>query len=59
MAYTPFLKCHVHNKLNGSGRVYVGIGYLVRIINLLLAPVGNIVMRLGCQGKRTEDFSRQ
>ena len=57
--YTPYLKCHVHNKLTGSRRVYVGIGSLVCIINLLIAPVANVLMRLGCQGKGTEDFSKQ
>ena len=36
----------------------MGIGSLVCIINLLIAPVGNVLMRLGCQGKGTEDFSR-
>ena len=34
----------------------MGIGSLVCIINLLIAPVGNVLMRLGCQGKETEDF---
>ena len=48
VAYTPFLKYHVH--------VYVGI---VSIINLLNAPVGNFLMRLGCQGKGTDHLSRQ
>ena len=37
----------------------MGIGSLVSIINLLIAPVSNVLMRLGCQGKGTEDFSRQ
>ena len=59
MKYTTCLKCHVHNKLTGLRRVYEGIGSLVCIINLLIVPVGNILMRLGCQGKGTEDFSRQ
>ena len=58
MAYTHGLKCHVHNKLTGLTRVYVGIGFLVCIINLLTALVGNVLMRLGCQGKETEDLSR-
>ena len=53
------MKCHVHNKRTGSRRVYVGIGSLVCIINLLIAPVANVLMRLGCQGKGTEDFSKQ
>ena len=53
------LKCHVHNKLTGFRRVYLGIGSLVCIINFLVAPVGNLLMRLGCQGKGTEEFSRQ
>ena len=39
--------------------MYVGIGPLVCINNLLITPVGNVLMRLGCQGKGTEDFSRQ
>ena len=59
MAYTPCLKCHVHNKLTGLRRVYLGIGCLVCIINWLIVPVGNVLMRLSCQGKGTEDFSRQ
>ena len=53
------LKCHVHNKLTRFKKVYLGIGSLVCIINLLVAPVGNLLMRLGCQGERTEEFSGQ
>ena len=37
----------------------MGIGPLVCIINLLIAPFGNVLMKLGCQGKGTEDFSKQ
>ena len=37
----------------------VGIGSLFYIINLLITPVSNVLIRLGCQGKGTEDFSRQ
>ena len=37
----------------------MGIGSLVCIVNLLIAPVANVLMRLGSQVKRTEDFSRQ
>ena len=37
----------------------MGIGSLVCIINLHIAPVVNVLMRLGCQGRGTEDFSRQ
>ena len=59
LAYTPSLKRHVHNKLTGFRRVYVRIGPFVCIINLLITPVVNILMRLGCQGKGSEDFSRQ
>ena len=59
MAYAPCLKCHVHNNLTGLRIVYVGIGPLVCIINLVIPPVANVLMRLGCQGKATEDFSRQ
>ena len=59
MVYVPCLKCYVHNKLKGLRRVYVGIGSLVCIINLLIAPVAKVLMRLGCKGKGTEDFSRQ
>ena len=60
VAYTPCLKCHVHNMLTGLSRVHVGIGSLVCIINLLIAPVANVfLMRLGCQSKGTEDFIRQ
>ena len=35
------------------------IGSLVCIVNLLVAPVANVLMRLVCQGKGTEDFNRQ
>ena len=56
MTYTPGLKCHFHNKLTGLRRVYVGIGSLVCIVNLLIAPAANVLTRLGCQGKGTEDF---
>ena len=37
----------------------MGLGSLVCIVNLQIAPVDNVLMRLGCQGKETEDFSRQ
>ena len=37
----------------------MGIGFLVCFINLLIAHVSNVLIRLGCQGKGTEDFSRQ
>ena len=37
----------------------MGIGFLVCVNNLQITPVGNVLMRLGCQGKGTEDFSRQ
>ena len=59
MVYTPCLKCHVHNKLTGLRMVHVGIGSLVCITNLLIAPVRNVLMRMSCQGKGTEDFSWQ
>ena len=59
MAYTPCLKCRVHNKVTGLRKVYVGISSLVCIINLLVAHVGNVLMRLGCQGEGTKDFSWQ
>ena len=59
VACTPYLKCHVKNKLTGLRRVYVGIGSLVCIINLLISPVENVLLKLSCQGKGTEDFSRQ
>ena len=36
----------------------MGIGSLVCSNNLLIAPVANVLMRLDCQGKETEDFSR-
>ena len=39
--------------------MYVGIGSLDCIINLLLAPVGNVLMRWGYQGKGTEEFSNK
>ena len=59
VAYTPCLKCHVHSKLTGLRRMYVGISSLVCINNLLITPVGNVLMRLGYQGRRTEDLCRQ
>ena len=37
----------------------MGIGFVVCIINLLIAPVASVLMRLGCQGKGTEDFGKQ
>ena len=37
----------------------MGIGPLFWINNLLINPVGNVLMRLGYKGKGTEDFSRQ
>ena len=37
----------------------MGIGSLVCILNLLITPFGNVLMRLGCRGKGTNDFSRQ
>ena len=37
----------------------MGIGSLVCIFDVLIAPVANVLMRLGCQGKVTEDFSKQ
>ena len=58
LAYTPCLKCHVQNKLTGLSRVYVGISLLVCDINLLIAPVANVLAKLGGQDKETEDFSR-
>ena len=53
VTYTPCWKCHVHNKLTGLSRV--GIGSLICIINLPIAPVGNTLMRLGSQGKGAEE----
>ena len=35
----------------------MGIGSLVCISNLQIAPAANALMRLGCQIKGTEDFS--
>ena len=37
----------------------MGLGSLVCVVNLLIAPDANVSMRLGCQGKGSEDFSRQ
>ena len=59
VVYSPCLKCHVHSKLTGLRRMYVGISSLVCINNLLITPVGNVLMRLGYQGRRTEDLCRQ
>ena len=56
LAYTPCLNCHVHNKLTGLSWLYVGIGSLVYIINLLIAPVANVLMRLSSQGKELRIF---
>ena len=39
--------------------MYVGVGSLVCINNLLITPVGSALMRLGYQGKGTENLSRQ
>ena len=35
------------------------IGFLDCVNNLLITPVGNVLMRLGCQGKGSKDYSRQ
>ena len=59
LAYTPCGKYHVHYKLSGLRRAYVEIGSLVCFIDLLIVPVGNVLMKLGCQGKKTDDLSRQ
>ena len=46
------LKCHVHNKLlTGLRRMYVGIGSLVCIINMLITPVGRFD-EFGLSGQR-------
>ena len=37
----------------------MGIGSLVCIINLPIAPDDNILMNLGCMDKGIEDFNRQ
>ena len=50
VTYTPY------NKLTGFGKVYVGIGSLVGIINLLITPVGNDLTKLGCRDKGTENL---
>ena len=44
VAHTPCLKCHVQNNLTGLKRVYVRIGPLVCIINLLIALVTNVLV---------------
>ena len=36
----------------------MGIASIVSIINLLIALFSNALMRLGCQGEGTDDFSR-
>ena len=41
----PCLKYHFQNKLTGLKRVYVEIGSLVCIINLLITPIANVKMR--------------
>ena len=35
----------------------MGIGSLVCIINFLIAPVANVLMKLGCHGKGSEDLT--
>ena len=35
------------------------IGSLVCIVSLLITPVANVLMRLVCQDKGTENFSRK
>ena len=58
LVYTLFeMPCPEYN--TRLRRVYVGIFLLVCIINLLVAPVASLLMRLGCQGKGTKNFSRQ
>ena len=37
----------------------MGIGSLVCIINLLIIPIANMLMRLGFQGEGIEDFNKQ
>ena len=37
----------------------MGIDSLVCIINLLIALMANVLMRMGYQGKGTENFNRQ
>ena len=37
--------------------MYVGIGSLVCITHLLIAPFANVLMRLDCQVRGTEDFT--
>ena len=49
----------IRNKLSGLGGVCVGIGSFICIINLLIAPVANVLMRLGYQDKGIEDFYRR
>ena len=49
MACRPYLKYHVHNKLTGSRRVYLGIASLVYSINLITAPCFDEV---GLSGQR-------
>ena len=59
MAYTPYLKCLIQNKQTGLRILDVGIGSLACIIYLLIVPVANVLMRLGCQSTGTKDFSEQ
>ena len=37
----------------------MGIGSFVCIINLLIIPIANMLMRLGFQGEGIEDFNKQ
>ena len=59
--FTPqtMFEMSIRNKLSGLGRVCVRISSLVCIINLLIAPVANVLMRLGYQDKGIEDFYRR
>ena len=59
VAYTPCLKCLIQNKQTELRILDVGIGSLACIIYLLIVPVANILMGLGCQSKGTKDFSGQ
>ena len=49
----------IRDKLSGLGRVCMRISSLVCFINLLIAPVANVLMRLGYQDKGIEDFYRR
>ena len=50
------MSCHVHNELTAMRRVYVGVGSLVCIINLLITPVAKVLENIGLYIKHLSDL---